>query len=47
MVQIYDYRPDFYGIVLDGESQPRQFSEQELEPEAGAVAESSTRGELA
>lgn len=32
VVELDDYRPARYGVVLDGESQMREFAEDELEP---------------
>ncbi len=32
VVELDDYRPGRYGVVLDGESQVRDFAEDELEP---------------
>lgn len=46
VVAISDYRPDMLGIILDGESELREFSELELEPENGVIPDSRTRGEL-
>lgn len=46
VVAISDYRPELYGVVLDGETGRREFSEFELEPEGGELPDSRTRGEL-
>ncbi|UCC26188.1 MAG: hypothetical protein JSU98_03600 [Gemmatimonadales bacterium] len=32
VVALDDYRPRHYGVLLDGESQPRDFSQDELAP---------------
>jgi hypothetical protein len=32
VVELNDYRPGRYGVVLDGESRVRDFAEDELEP---------------
>ncbi len=32
VVELDDYRPSRYGVILDGESQIREFAEDELEP---------------
>jgi hypothetical protein len=32
VVELSDYRPGRYGVVLDGEEQVRDFHESELEP---------------
>jgi hypothetical protein len=32
IVQVDDYRPGRYGIVLDDETEQREFNEDELEP---------------
>ena len=35
IVQLNDYRPQRYGVVLDGESELRDFAEEELRPLPG------------
>ena len=35
IVETDDYRPQRYGVVLDGESEQREFDQSELEPLAG------------
>ena len=35
IVETDDYRPQRYGVVLDGESAQREFDQDELEPLAG------------
>jgi hypothetical protein len=35
VVELDDYRPGRYGVILDAETQVRDFSEDELEPTKG------------
>lgn len=39
VVEIDEYRPGRYGVTLDGETEIRDFAEEELEPLAGGKEE--------
>lgn len=44
IVEIDDYRPSRYGVSLDGESEIRDFAEEELEPLTGETRSAEELG---